>query len=297
MRGLRSRSRWGALLLTTALAAGALAQDGPPPPWFESLVKGSGHLVGATPLGNFELMAIKGPGAPVGSLLFVGHPTDASQPIVIALRVVTALAVEGRVGRIEGEGTLNGEGARVVIEAQDLVAPGGPRDVFDRLSIKAVSSDAEVVVAGNVRNGDILVVKPPPPPLHEVHGTGVIAVTNEAVGMLDVRAALRVGPDGRPVVEGAFVFKEHGADRNRPRNVVTSKRLIEMVVENRKATIRAEVLFNGRPALAVLAIEDNRGPGDPDDTPKDAFRLTVRRGNETLYEAGGPLVQGDLFVK
>lgn len=297
MRGSRSWRSWAALGLTAALSAGALAQDGPPPPWFESLVKGSGHLVGEAPLGNFELMAIKGPGAPVGSMLFVGHPTDANQPVVIALRAVSLLAVEGRVGHIEGEGTLNGEAARIVVEAEDLVAPGGPKDVFDRLIIKAVSSGAEVSVAGTVRGGDVLVVKPPPPPLHEVHGNGVIAVTNETVGILDVHAALRTTPDGTPVVEGAFVFKEHGADRTRPKNVVTSKRLVEMLVDGRKATIRADVLLNGRPALAVLIIEDNRGPDDPDDKPKDAFRLTVRRGNQTVYEAGGPLVRGDLFVR
>ncbi|GMV38093.1 MAG: hypothetical protein AMXMBFR61_26010 [Fimbriimonadales bacterium] len=294
---MRRLTRCAAFLLTTALSAAALAQDGPPPPWFESLVKGSGHLVGAAPLGNFEMMAIKGPGAPVGSMLFVGHPTDANQPVVIALRVVAALAVDGRLGRIEGEGTLNGEPARIAIEAEDLAVPDGPRDVFDRLSIKAVSSSAEIVVAGTVRGGDILVVKPPPPPLHEARGNGVIAVSNATVGMLDVRAALRTAPDGKSVIEGVFTFKEHGADRNRPKNVVTSKRLVEMVVEGRKATIRAEVMFNNRPALAELVIEDNRGPGDPDDTPKDSFRLTVRRGNETVYGVGGPLVQGDLFVR
>jgi hypothetical protein len=103
----------------------------------------------------------------MGSINYVDYNPMVMSPmmrplVVIDVRKVNSLSVDGNTAVIKGTGVLNGTPASVTVRVADLLKPGSPLTILDNFAIEAVpivtnSWTRPYSASGPVIRGDIVV--------------------------------------------------------------------------------------------------------------------------------------------
>lgn len=282
-----------AVLLVAAVAGSAcLAQVQVP----TAYVRGSGAIkVGETNIGMFEVNVVKSGPVVSGGIKFTEVSPDSTKPVnVIISRVVKALCVQGNFATITAEGLWNRMPAQIKVECLDDTPSG---DWF-HITAKPINSPLPVIydAAGGLIKGDIVVFSQSLV-YGYTKGCGAIRTPGAGIGRFSFKAELT-----NAGVKGWLSYVDFNPLSTsvvaRPKVIIYVPQIESLELVGNTAIMKGKGTLNGRPVLVWAKAVDNSSPVAP--TPVDEFYIVARPASpdalEAGYEAGGPLISGDIVV-
>ncbi len=288
-----------AILLVAAVVLLA-ASPGPaqvsPVPAPDAGVRGSGAIPlsydGA--VGMFDINVVRVGGALYGGFRFQEVSSSLRRGHCIHSRAITALEVRGNTAVVRATGYWNNMPCSITVEALDDLSG-------DWLRVKAVPLGPILIIydqAGGVTKGGIEIFTRPPAPDVKASGDGLIRVTNNTVGKFSFRAESIGGQ-----VTGSLDYAEYNPMilaivRPKVRILVPEIESVEAIGST--AVLRGRGTLNGRPAMVeVKAVDAASSAGSV--AVRDQFHIRAAplvsdRLTSYVYQAGGPLVYGDVVV-
>lgn len=260
-------------------------------------VKGSGAIkVGDTNLGMFEVNVVKSGPTVSGGLKFTEVAPNSTKPVaVIVSRVIKGLCVQGNFATITAEGWWNGSPAEILVECLD----DNPSGDWFHIRAKPIKSMLPVIydAAGSLVKGDIVVFSKPCV-VGYAKGCGAIRTPNAGVGRFWFSAELTTA-GVRGWVNYVDFNPMAAAVTARPYAVIYVPRIEKMELLDNVAVMKGKGTLNGQPAMVEVRAVDNGFPVGSAIKP-DEFYITAvplnTDASDAGYQAGGPLISGDIVV-
>lgn len=253
-------------------------------------------------LGTFEINVVKQSNGVFGGVKYMEITPTGQRKNVIYSWQVTSLDITGNKAVVKATGVWNNMPCAILVEATDDNVAG------DTFHIVATPKNgvAPYDQGGPLVKGDIVVTNPQAVPINLAQGAGAIAVGTEGklLGMFNFKAQ----SCGEKVM-GCICYNEVPAVRPTPGTPIPPPgvkiycpAVTVLVVDGNKAILSGNGFYNGQKALIEVTVEDNAVPSPtPPNTP-DVFNIKATPAADVVdplpvYEAGGPLVMGDVVVK
>ncbi len=257
----------------------------------DSGVKGSGAIRFGVDgkIGAFDINVAR-----AGNLLLGGFkfseisPTSVSRGNVIYSRTIESLEVRGNFATVKAVGYWNNMLCNIQVEALD----DNPCGDWFRIVARPFFLDIIYEAAGGVIRGDIVVFSNPVPDCF-AKGIGAIAASS-GVGRFDFNAVKTGG-----VVKGRLFYSEYlfTANSIRPRVSIYLPAVAELRVSGLVGTFSGIGRLNGVPArIEVRVVDWSPTYRRADEFYIKAMPLAVDVLSAAGYQAGGPLVAGELTV-
>lgn len=279
---------WATALITLA-AAVCLAQNTPyPSP--DAGVKGVGAIRFGVDgrIGTFDINVAKAGKLFLGGFKFSDADSTATRGNYIYSRTIESLEVRGNFVTVVAMGYWNNMPCSITVEALD----DNPSGDWFRIVARPFFLDVIYEAAGGVIKGDIVVYSNPAPDCF-AKGIGAIRV-NAGVGKFDFSVVKEGG-----VVKGRLFYDEYllSAVSIRPRVSIYLPMVDNMTVSGLMGTFSGIGRLNGRPAkIEVRVIDWSPTYRRADEFYIKAMPLSVDVLRASGYQAGGPLVSGELTV-
>ncbi|MGQ9456561.1 MAG: hypothetical protein ACUVRS_12105 [Armatimonadota bacterium] len=282
-----------AVLLVTAVTSSACFSQVQVP---TAYVKGSGAIkVGEANIGMFEVNVVKSGSVVSGGIKFTEVSPDSTKPVnVIISRVVKALCVQGNFATITAEGLWNRMPAQIKVECLD----DNPSGDWFHITAKPINSPLPIIydAAGGLIKGDIVVFSQSCV-YGYTRGYGAIRTPGAGVGRFSFKAELT-----NAGVKGWLSYVDFNPSAAsvvaRPKVVIYVPQIESLELVGNTAVMKGKGTLNGRPVIVWAKAVDNSSPVAP--TPVDEFYITARPVSadafDAGYEAGGPLIFGDIVV-
>ncbi|MDH7600898.1 MAG: hypothetical protein QHI38_01970 [Armatimonadota bacterium] len=282
-----------AVLATMVAGSACFAQLTVP----NAYVKGSGAIkIGDSKnIGQFEINVVKQGPVVSGGLKFTEIAPNSTKPVaVIVSRVVKTLCVQGNFATVTAEGLWNNTPVEIKVECLD----DNPSGDWFHIRAKPIRSLLPVIydAAGGVIKGDIVVFSQPAV-YGYAKGCGAIRTSNAGIGRFWFTAELTAAG-----VRGWINYVDLNplatSITARPTAVIYVPRIDWAAIEGNSIKMRGKGTLNGQPALVEVKAVDN-GPFAAGVAPDEFYiRATSPTADAVtaVYEAGGPLIGGDIVV-